>query len=146
MEEVHQLKGKNVVDEKEFAKSLMEKETVINNMKEIIKEAEAEMKNSTSELSLKIESLDHLESKERLNSNKEMIKQKEKDDSPQLSIVNKTDDEEESISDCTSISTEDIGDYNEKGTELELSGREVTILWEISIQILYKVFQISLGC
>ena len=87
-------------------------------MNEIIKEAEAEMKNSTSELSLKIESLDHLESNERLNSNTEIIKQKQKDDSPQLIIVNKTDDEEKSISECTSILTEEIVDY--KGTELEI--------------------------
>ena len=127
MEEVHQLKGKNVDDEKEFAKSLMEKDKVISNMKEIIKEAEAEMKNSTSELSLKIESLDHLESKERLNPNTEIMTQKEIDDSPQFSIVNKTDDEEETISDCTSILTEETLDCNKKRTKLELSGREVKV-------------------
>ena len=62
-----------------------------------------------------------------------MIKQKERDDSPQFIIVNKTDDEEESISDCTSILTEEIVDYNEIGTELELSGREVKIWGETSI-------------
>ena len=33
MEEVHQLKGENVDDNKEFVKSLMEKENLINNMK-----------------------------------------------------------------------------------------------------------------
>ena len=54
-----------------------------------------------------------------------MIKEKEKDKSPQFMIVNETDDGDDSISDCTSILTEEIINYNEKEPELNVSETEV---------------------